>query len=102
MNKKWNSKEKFLLKQIQYDKENIQVMINLLPSCKTKGEYRTITTVIKDNLKSIKDSKGLIDNYLWEDPIRNEPKLFEVEPSPINIQEHFETMHSFFGKLEDL
>ena len=95
-------KNKFLLDQIQYDKENIQEMINMLPSCKTKGEYRKITTTIKDTLKSIKDSKGLIDNYLWENPIKNEPKLFEVEPTPINHQEHFETMDSFFGKLEDL
>jgi hypothetical protein len=94
-------KNKFLLNQIQCDKENIQTMINMLPLCKTKGEYKTITSVINTTLKSIKDSKYLIDNYLWENPIKNTPKLFEVEPTPLDHSEQFKTMNSFFGKLED-
>jgi hypothetical protein len=75
-------------------------MFNMLRDCKTKGEYRRITSVIKDTIKSIRDSKALVDIHLWEDPIKNQPKLFEVEPTPISHQEYFQSMDSFFGEIE--
>jgi hypothetical protein len=93
-------KEEFLLKQIEYDKHNIQQMINMLPYCETKGSYRSIAAIIKETMKSIRDSKCLLDSIIWDEKIKNRPQLFEIEPSPVDIEEHYANMHSFFGELE--
>jgi hypothetical protein len=76
-------------------------MINLLPLAESKGEYRTISSIIKDTLKDIRYQKLLIEDEMWENPVKNKPKLFEIDPTPIDHQEHFESMNSFFGELED-
>ena len=94
------TKEEFLLKQIECDNHNIQEMINLLPCCETKGNYRKISAVIKETVKDVRNSKCLIDESLFQSPIKNIPQLFEVEPSPVNLEEHYSEMSSFFGELE--
>ena len=92
---------KFLLDEIKCDKENIQTMVNLLKDCETKGEFRLIQGAIKDTIKATRNSKLLLDEKLWVECIHNTPRLFEVEPSPLDHQEHFKTMDSFFGKIEE-
>jgi hypothetical protein len=94
------TKEEFLLKQIEYDKYNIQQMIDLLPCCETKGSYRSISATIKETMKDIRNSKLLIDENLFQSPVKNKPQLFEVEPSPVDLELHYANMHSFFGDLE--
>jgi uncharacterized protein (UPF0276 family) len=94
------TKEEFLLKQIECDKHNIQQMIDLLPCCETKSSYRNIASTIKETMKDIRNSKLLIDENLFKSPIKNQPKLFEVKPSPVDLEEHYAKMHSFFGDLE--
>jgi hypothetical protein len=94
------TKEEFLLKQIEYDKHNIQQMIDLLPYCETKSEYRKIVSTIRITMRDIRNSKLLIDENLFQSPVKNKPQLFEVEPSPVDLEEHYAEMHSFFGDLE--
>ena len=94
------TKEEFLVKQIECDKYNIQQMLNLLPCCETKGEYRKIASTIRSIIRDIRNSKLLIDENLFQSPVKNKPQLFEVEPSPVDLEEHYAEMHSFFGDLE--
>ena len=92
---------KFLLKEIEYDKHNIQQMVNLLKEADSKGHYRSISATIKETVKSIKNSKMLIDEEMWEDPVKNTPRLFEVTPTSIDHKKYFRNISSFFGKIED-
>jgi hypothetical protein len=76
-------------------------MVNLLPLAESKGEYRTIRAIIKDTIKDIRYQKMIIEDEMYQDPIRNRPKLFEVEPSPYEYsEEELNTMTSFFGGLD--
>jgi len=86
--------------QIECDKHNIQELINRLPYAETKGEYRSIAAAIKILVKEIHNQKVLMENKIWyaEEMVRL--PLFECEPSPVDIKEHYKELSSFFGDLD--
>ena len=96
----YRDSREFLLKEIECNEHNIQQMVNALKYAESKGEYRTICAIIKDTVKTTRNSKYLMDEYFYDNPIKNTPRLFEVQASPIDHQEHFQSMDSFFGGLD--
>jgi len=90
--------KKRILEQIEADKHNLQIMVDMLPEA-TKTEYRELTAVIKRTVKSIHHQKILITDKVWEGSKINEPQLFECEPTP--FEHDFDNMESFFGNIDE-
>ena len=89
-----------LLNQIDCDKHNIQVLIDKLPEAESKGEYRSIGAAVKVLVKEIHNARVLIENKVWYAEETVVLPLFECEPSPISIKEHYSELDSFFGELD--
>jgi len=87
-----------LLKQIEADKHNIQTLVDMLPYCNTKSEYRKIESTIKTLVKEIKYQKTLIKDSLDDCPDKNYLPLFEVELPEVEID--YDMLSSFFGALD--
>lgn len=93
-------KNKILLEEIRYNKENIQVMIDMLPNVESKGEYRRIAATIKKFMSYIRDEKCQISDNTWCEKERNDPKLFDIEPSEIDHKKNMLEISSYFGALD--
>lgn len=93
-------KNKILLREIEFDKHNIQEMINLFEECSTQIEWNNIARTIKRFMNYIKEEKEAISDNTWSEKERNEPRLFEVEMPEIDHREHMLHISSYFGILE--
>ena len=91
-----------ILKQIEADKYNLQVMIDLMPLCTTKGERRSLDATVKKLVKEIHNQKVLIDEKLFGFPPRVAIPLFEVEPSVQEAIDIYRDMDSYLGNLDIL
>jgi len=87
-----------ILEQIEADKHNLQIMVNMLPEA-TKTEHRELVAIIKRTVKSIHHQKILMTDKVWEGVKLNEPQLFECEATP--FEHDFENMESFFGNIDE-
>lgn len=77
---------------------NIQVMIDMLPSCR-KTRYNQIQSAIKTLVREIKNQKELIRNKVNPKVSKLSIPLFEVQPSEIQ-QIDMSELTSFFGSLD--
>jgi len=89
-----------LSKEMLCDKHNIQEMINMLKNAESKGEYRSIAACIKKFVKYVDEEKDQLTDKVWREKERNDPKLFEVEPTEIDHKEHLLSINSYFGVLD--
>lgn len=89
-----------LLNQVEYDKHNVQVLIDRLPHAETKSENRSIGAAIKVLVKEIHNARVLIENKVWYAEETVVLPLFECQPSPISIKDHYSELDSFFGELD--
>jgi len=93
------TRNKMIIDQIQADKHNIQVLVDMLPTAK-KTQYNKIQNTIKNLVKEIRYQKNLIHENTYNSQKICVKPLFEVEPS--ELKQDLDDISSFFGLIEDI
>lgn len=86
-----------ILDQIKCDKENIQMLVDMLKTSESKGEYRSIKAQIKVLVREIKQQKSMLMDKVYDSHYKHNLPLFEVE-LPEQVIDYSE-MSSFFGEI---